>query len=283
MDAGAQTGAVPLTPPQRAGRSYTLGELMVAAAAREIRDREWVFVGMRLPLLAFLLAKRLHAPGAVGLYENGILRQDPAPEMLYTMADPPNQRGATFCGPMIEVMSLLQRGKVDVGFLGAAEVDRHGNLNSTWGSRPSARRGGLGTGDEQPVRLPGSGGAGDIACLARRTVVLIAHQRHRLVERVGYITSPGYGDGGDWRRRQGLRAGSGPAAVLTTLGVLRFDAEGEAYLASVHPGVRSEDVVANTGWELRVAGDLAQTPLPTEAELGVIREFDPRGFWTGES
>ena len=131
MTGEAQTNAA--APP--AAPTYSLGELMVAAAAREIRDGEWAFVGMRLPLLAFLVAKRLHAPRAVGLYENGLIREQPAPEMLYTMADPPNQRGATFCGQMIDVMSLLQQGRVDVGFLGAAEVDRHGNLNSTWGSR----------------------------------------------------------------------------------------------------------------------------------------------------
>jgi glutaconate CoA-transferase subunit B len=242
---------------------------MVAAAAREILDGEWVFVGMRLPLLAFLVAKRLHAPRAVGLYENGVIRVDPAPEMLYTMADPPNQRGATYCGEMTRVMSLLQQGCVDVGFLGAAEVDRHGNLNSTWGRR-----------DGQVVRLPGSGGAGDIACLAKRTVVLMAHQPHRLVERVGYVTSPGYGTGGDWRSAIGLRAGSGPAAILTTMGVLRFDETGDAYLASVHPGVAVGQVVANTGWKLRVAADLGETPAPSAAELGVIREFDPEGFWT---
>jgi glutaconate CoA-transferase subunit B len=245
---------------------------MVAAAAREIRDGEWAFVGMRLPLLAFLVAKRLHAPRAVGLYENGLIREQPAPEMLYTMADPPNQRGATFCGQMIEVMSLLQQGRVDVGFLGAAEVDRHGNLNSTWGSR-----------EGRPVRLPGSGGAGDIACMSRRTVVLMAHQPHRLVERVGYVTSPGHGSGGTWRRDVGLRPGTGPSAILTTRGVLRFDEEGEAFLSSVHPGVAVEDVVANTGWKLRVAPDVAETPAPTEAELAVIREFDPTGFWTRQS
>jgi glutaconate CoA-transferase subunit B len=251
---------------------YTLGELMVAAAAREIHDGEWAFVGMRLPLLAFLVAKRLHAPRAVGLYENGVIRVDPAPEMLYTMADPPNQRGATFCGPMISVMSLLQQGRVDVGFLGAAEVDRHGNLNSTWG-----RRGG------SAVRLPGSGGAGDIACLSKRTVVLMAHQRHRLVERVAYVTSPGYGEGGDWRRKEGLPARTGPAAILTTMGVLRFDETGDAYLASVHPGVRVDDVVANTGWDLRVASDLGETLAPSREELRVIREFDPKGFWTRQT
>jgi glutaconate CoA-transferase subunit B len=251
------------------GSAYSLGELMVAAAAREIRDGEWVFVGMRLPLLAFLVAKRVHAPRAVGLYENGVIREEPAPEMLFTMADPANQRGATLCGQMTDVMSLLQQGRVAVGFLGAAEVDRHGNLNSTWGSR-----------DGRDIRLPGSGGAGDIACLARRTVALMAHQPHRLVERVRYVTSPGYGDGAGWRERVGLRASSGPSAILTTLGVLRFDKTCEAYLASVHPGVTAEEVKRNTGWNLRVAADVAETPAPSAAELAVIRELDPKGFWT---
>jgi glutaconate CoA-transferase subunit B len=263
----AQTSTTPGT-----SSGYSLGELMVAAAAREIRDGEWAFVGMRLPLLAFLVAKRLHAPRAIGLYENGLIREQPAPEMLYTMADPPNQRGATFCGQMIDVMSFLQQGRVDVGFLGAAEVDRHGNLNSTWGNR-----------EGRFVRLPGSGGAGDIACLSRRTVVLMAHQPHRLVERVGYVTSPGYGAGAQWRREVGLRPGSGPSAILTTRAVLRFDDEGEAFLATVHPGVTVAEVVANTGWNLRVARDVAETPAPTEAELAVIREFDPTGFWTRQS
>lgn len=255
-----------------ASRPYTLGELMVAAAAREIADSEWVFVGMRLPLLAFLVAKRLHAPRAVGLYENGVIREEPAAEMLYTMGDPPNQRGATFCGPMLDVMSLLQQGRVDVGFLGAAEVDCHGNLNSTWGKREGGE-----------VRLPGSGGAGDIASLAKRTVVLMAHHPHRFVERVGYITSPGCGSGGDWRRSVGLRSSSGPSAILTTLAVLRFDERGEAYVASLHPGVTREEVRAKTGWELSVPQTVGETPAPSEAELATIRSFDPEQFWTGKS
>ena len=111
--------------------SYTLGELMVAAAAREIRDGEVVFVGMRLPLIAFVVAKRTHAPNCIGLFENGVIRSTPASELIYTMADPPNLLGATQCLDMIGVMSLLQAGRVDLGFLGAAEVDRFGNLNST--------------------------------------------------------------------------------------------------------------------------------------------------------
>lgn len=250
--------------------SYTMGELMVAAAAREVRDGELAFVGMRLPLLGFAVAKRTHAPNVVGLYENGVIRDAPSRELLYTMADPPNLLGASFCGQMLDVMSILQQGRVGLGFLGAAEVDRFGNLNTTWGRR----------GDARGVRLPGSGGACDIACLAQRTVVLLAHEKARLVEKVAFITSPGNGTGGDWRQRVGLRANSGPSAVITTMGVLRFNASGEAYLASVHPGVRVEDVLSNTGWPLRVAEKLEETPAPSAAELAAMRELDPNHFWT---
>lgn len=257
------------TPQTETALGYSLGELMVASAAREVRDGELVFVGMRLPLLSFLVAKRTHAARAVGLYENGVIRETPSPELLYTMADPPNLLGATLCGQMLDVMSLMQQGRVNVGFLGAAEVDRFGNLNSTWGHRNGAN-----------TRLPGSGGACDIACLAQRTVVLLPHERARLVEKVSYVTSPGYGSGNSWRRAQGLPAKSGPSAMITTMGVLRFGNDGEAYLASVHPGVRVEDVLANTGWTLRVADALMETPAPSDAELAVMRELDPKRFWT---
>jgi len=252
-----------------AADGYTFSELMVAAAAREIADSELVFVGMRLPMLAFLVARRTHAPGAVGLFENGVLRENPSTELLNTMGDPPNLRGATQCGSMLDVMGLLQQGRVDVGFLGAAEVDRFGNLNTTWGYR-----------NKEMQRLPGSGGACDIACLARRTVVLLAHDRGRLCDRVGHITSPGFGTGEGWRRAQGLPPASGPSAIITTLGVLRFGHDGEAYLASVHPGVSVEEVLANTGWTLRVADELMETAPPSDAELRVIRELDPNHFWT---
>src|SRR6266699_2173769 len=118
-------------PAEQSSASFTLNELMVAAAAREIRDGEIVFVGMRLPLIAFVVAKKTHAPNAIGLFENGVIRSTPASELIYTMADPPNIKGATQCLDMLGVMSLLQSGRVHLGFLGAAEVDRFGNLNST--------------------------------------------------------------------------------------------------------------------------------------------------------
>lgn len=248
--------------------SYSLGELMVAAAAREIRDGEIVFVGMRLPLIAFVVAKRTHAPNCVGLFENGVIRTTPAPELIYTMADPPNILHATQCLDMIGVMSLLQAGRVNLGFLGAAEVDRFGNLNSTQVQ-----------GKNGMVRLPGSGGACDIASLAQRFVAMIEHAPHRLPERVAYITSPGNGDGRGFRKRVGLPRG-GPAAIITTKAVLRFGEDGEAFLASHHPGIPIDDVVASTGWKLRVSDQASETPPPSGEELHAIREYDKEGFWT---
>lgn len=248
--------------------AYTLSELMVASAAREIRDGEVVFVGMRLPLIAFVVAKRTHAPRAIGLFENGVIRSTPASELIYTMADPPNILGATQCLDMLGVMSLLQSGRVHLGFLGAAEVDRFGNLNSTEVRGPKGM-----------VRLPGSGGACDIASLAHRFVVLLEHSRQRLPERVSYRTSPGNGDGPGWRQRQGLPRG-GPSAAITTKAVLRFADDGEAVLDSVHPGVEVEDVLTNTGWKLRIGEKLSITPEPSAEELRAIRDYDKEGFWT---
>ena len=247
---------------------YTLNELMVVAAAREIKDGEIVFVGMRLPLIAFVVAKKTHSPNAIGLFENGVVRSTPSPELIYTMADPPNIKDATQCLDMLSVMGLLQSGRVNLGFLGAAEVDKFGNLNST----QVQGKNGL-------IRLPGSGGACDIASLAHRFVALLEHSKHRLPERVSYITSPGNGVGPGWRKRAGLPRG-GPAAVITTKCVLRFAEDGEAYLSSAHPGVTVEDVVANTGWKLKAPADVKTTPEPNAAELTAIREYDTKGFWT---
>jgi glutaconate CoA-transferase subunit B len=256
----------PAIPETRA--TYTLSELMVTAAAREIRDGEVVFVGMRLPMIAFVVAKKTHAPRAIGLFENGVIRSTPSPELIYTMADPPNLLDATQTADMLTVMSLLQSGHVNLGFLGAAEVDRFGNLNTTQVQ-----------GSKGLTRLPGSGGACDIASLAHRFVVLLEHSRHRLPERVSFITSPGNGDGHGWRQRVGLPRG-GPAAVITTKAVLRFGEDGEAYLDTIHPDVTREDVLANTGWKLRASPNVRETTPPSAVELKAIRDYDKEGFWT---
>jgi glutaconate CoA-transferase subunit B len=255
-------------PAEQRSAPYTHSELMVCAAAREIKDGELVFVGMRLPLIAFVVAKKTHAANAIGLFENGVIRSTPAPELIYTMADPSNILGATQCFDMLGVMSLLQSGRVHLGFLGAAEVDRYGNLNSTQVQGPRGM-----------IRLPGSGGACDIASLAHRFVVLLDHKKERLPERVSFMTSPGYGDGRDWRKKVGLPSG-GPSAVITTKAILRFDGNGEAYLHSVHPGIEVDDVLSQTGWKLRLGKNVQQTPQPSDAELKAIREYDKKGFWT---
>ncbi len=248
---------------------YSPGDIMVTAAAREIRDGEVVFVGMRLPLLAFLLAKCTHAPRAVGVFENGVIRDQPAPAPFITMGDAPNQTGALRLADLAEVMTLLSGGRVGVGFIGGAQVDLWGNVNTHQVYKP----------DGSMVRLPGSGGGADIACLAGRLLIIMNHEKRRLVPRVDYITSPGHGPEPGWRRRQGLTRG-GPSALITSLGVFHFP-QGRALLTSLHPGVSLEQVRDNTGWELESAPRLEETPPPTPGELAIIRRFDPQRFWTG--
>src|ERR1700737_1583144 len=251
--------------------SYTPQELMVAVASREIGDGDLVFVGMRLPILAYAVARNTRAPNARGLFEVGLMRDQPADAFLGTMGDPPNVVGALWATRMSNAMALMAQGHVDLGFIGGAEGDRFGNLNTSY----------IGAPGRPNVKLRGSGGGADIATLSRRWVTLMSHERRRLVERVSFVTSPGHGDGTPgWRERNGL-VGGGPAAIITTLCVLRFpEGGGEAYLASVHPGHTVDQVRAETGWELKVGADVGETPGPTEAELAAIRKFDPEGFWT---
>jgi len=223
---------------------------MIVAAARQIADRDVVFAGMRLPLIGFAVAKSTHAPGAVGLFENGLIREVPARGMVVTMGDGPNQHGATLATSLIDVMGMLQRGRVNVGFLGGAEVDALGNLNTT---------------KVGATRLPGSGGGSDIAAHAQRCVFIMEHERRRFVERVSYITS---------RPR-------GPVTLITTLGVFALNA-GPARVVSLHPDVTHDRVIEQTGFALEFEG-ATRTPEPSDAELEAIRTADPTGFWTGAS
>ena len=198
-----------------------------------------------------------------------MVRDEPASELLYTMGDNPNVEGALWCGPMLAVMGPLQRGEVDAGFIGGAEIDRHGNLNTT----------AIGNDRQHPaVALPGSGGGADIACLAQRLIVIMPHDRRRLRERVDFITSPGYGEGAGWRERVGLQRG-GPSVLITTLAVFRFP-DGEAVLDTFHPTSSVEEVRANTGWELKASPTVRPTELPSRKVLEIIRGYDPEGFWT---
>jgi glutaconate CoA-transferase, subunit B len=250
---------------------YTPQELMVAVASREIRDGDLVFVGMRLPILAYAVARSSHAPSARGLFEVGLMRDQAASGFLGTMGDPPNVAGALWATRMSNPMALMAQGNVDLGFIGGAEVDRFGNLNTSYVGDPA----------RPAVKLPGSGGGADIAVLSRRWVTLMSHERRRLVDRVSFVTSPGHGDGTPgWRKRNGL-LGGGPVAIITTLCVLRFpEGGGEAYLDTVHPGHTVDEVLDNTGWDLAVSLRVSETSAPSAAEIAAIRRFDPLGFWT---
>jgi len=231
-----------------------------------------VFVGTRLPLLAYLVAKATHARNATALYENGLIREEAARELLFTMGDPPNILNATSASTKLDVMGMMQAGRVDLGLLGAAEVDRFGNLNSTE----------VEGADGRPSRLPGSGGAADILSLARRSVILIPQERRRLVERVRFRTSPGNGDGPEFRVRVGLPPG-GPSAIVTTHAVFRFDRTlGEGYVAEVFEGVSVDHLLARMSWSPRVAQPVGLTRPFDEDEIAALRRLDPEGFWTRE-
>jgi glutaconate CoA-transferase, subunit B len=247
--------------------NYSPRELMVAAAAREIRDGDKVFVGMRLPLLGFAVAKETHAPNAIGIFENGVIRDWPALESIFTMSDPPNVAQSLVCGGLNDVMYLLQRGRVDLGFIGGAEIDRFGNLNTHWVQ-----------GNGKKIRLPGSGGAADIATMAKRCIIIMNHEKRRFTPKVQFITSPGFGDCGGWRERMGL-SGGGPSRVITSMGIFSF-AGSEMILSSYHPGITVDQIKDETGWPLRMAADVHETTAPIEEELAAVRKYDPKGIWT---
>ena len=242
---------------------------MVAAAAREIHDGEKVFVGMRLPLLGFAVAKELYAPNALGIFENGVIRDWPALESIFTMSDPPNVARALYCGSLNDVMYLLQKNRIDLGFIGGAEVDRFGNLNTHWVEENGKR-----------TRLPGSGGAADIATMATRCIIIMNHEKRRFPPKVHFITSPGYGDGATWRQKRGL-LGDGPSRVITSMGIFSFDpATREMMLTSNHPGISVEQIKNETGWPLRTSPDVHETTPPSKEELAAVRKYDPKGVWT---
>ena len=188
--------------------------------------------------------------------------------MLYTMGDPPNQLNAAWTTGLIPVMSQLQRGRVDAGFIGGAEVDRFGNVNTSY----------IGDFAKPTIKLPGSGGAADIAAMSKRFLVIINHEKRRLVEKVDYITSPGFLGGGEERAKAGLQGG--PCAIITDRAILRpHGPDNEMHLASIHEGHSVEEVRENTGWDLKILPQLVETPPPSREEMAALHEIDKEGFW----
>jgi glutaconate CoA-transferase subunit B len=238
-------------------------EMMSVAASRALRDGQVCFVGIGLPSTAANLARRLHAPNLVLIYESGTL--DSRPEQLpLSIGDGVLATSALTVISVPEVFNYwLQPGRIDVGFLSGAQIDSFGNINTTV----------IGEYDEPLVRLPGSGGAPEIAASCREVIVVMRQRARAFVEQVDFVTSVGYGTGPNDRAVLGLR-GRGPTRVITDLGVLEPDPETrELVLTALHPGVSVEQARAETGWELQVSVDLRITTPPTDAELAMLRSM----------
>jgi glutaconate CoA-transferase subunit B len=253
--------------------TFTPTEMMVVAAARELAGRRVCFVGVGLPNIAVNLAQRTVAPDLELVYEAGVFGARPA-RLPLSIGDPTIVTGATAAVSMFELFAFyLQGGLIDVGFLGAAQIDRFGNINTTV----------IGDYAAPTVRLPGSGGACEIAINAREVFVIMRQSRRSFVERIDFRTSPGNLGGAEQaeriRRTQGW-LGRGPSVVVTDLAIYRFGPTGEMTLASLHPGVTLGRVRAETGWPLATDGKPATTPPPTAQELRLMREeLDPDGAY----
>jgi glutaconate CoA-transferase subunit B len=242
---------------------WTSDEIMTVTAARSLRDGMSCFVGIGLPSTAANVARRTHAPGLWMVYESGTLGAVPD-HLPLSIGDGVLADTADTVVSVPEVFNYwLQAGRIDVGFLGAAQIDRYANINTTV----------IGDYADPKVRLPGAGGAPEIAASCREVIVIMRHSRRALVDRVDFVTSVGHGSGPGDRERLGLR-GAGPVRVITDLGVLEPDPlTRELVLTGVHPGVEADAVREATGWDLIVADDLAVTPEPTGEELAVVRSL----------
>lgn len=248
---------------------YSSAEVMIVNAARLLKDGDVVFVGVGQPNLACNLAKRTHAPNLVMIYEAGVIGAEPE-RLPLSIGDPTLVSGALSVVSMYDIFAnYLQRGNVDVGFMGGAQIDKYGNINATV----------IGDYDHPKVRLPGSGGSQEIAAWANRCYIMTPHQKRRFPEKVEFMTSAGFINGKGDREAAGLRGG-GMVGVVTDIGMLEPDETGEMILTALHPGKTAEEAQANTGWNLKIASKVSITEPITKKELNILHgELDPTGIY----
>lgn len=250
-------------------RKYSLGEQMAVALSKEIRDGQKVFIGIGLPLSGAIVAKFGHAPNVTLATEGGFIGVNPIGAMA-TMTDTAGAPGCLQFVGIWQVLSDLQRGYFDLGIIGGAQIDKFGNINSTaYFDNQKFTYG------SPKIRLPGSGGANDIASSSTHTILMFIQEKRRFVEKVDYITSPGYLGGPGDRERANL-VGKGPIAVVTTMGIFRFDENTkEMYLDAVYPGVKVEDIIKEVSWDLKLARKIKEAEPPTVEEIRIMRRIDP--------
>lgn len=251
---------------------YNTTELIACVASRVLEDEKSVLVGTGLPIIAATLAQRLHAPNLLIVFEAGGIGPR-IPRIPISVGDSRTFHKAVMAASMDYVMSCAQLGFIDYSFLGGAQIDPYGNLNTTV----------IGPHSKPKVRLPGSGGGNDAGSLCRRTIILMRQDRRRFVEKLDFLTTPGYLDGPNARERAGLPADTGPYRVITQLGVMGFHPGSKRMtILSVHPGVTIDDLLEATGFELLISEDVLTTEPPSEAELKILRkEIDPAGIVIG--
>jgi len=245
--------------------SYTASELMVARASRELKDGEVVFVGIGLPNLACNLARRLQAPNLVLIYESGAVGAVPS-RLPLSIGDPCLVTDSISVCSMVEVFNYyLQGGLIDVGFLGGAQVDKYGNINSTV----------IGNYSHPKVRLPGSGGACEISIHAKKIIIILKQNKKTFPEKIDFITTPGFIDERNQRKKYNMQ-GRGPDLVITDFGVYRFSKKNhKMFLSEMHPGITLNDLKQNVSWDINISPNLTSTKLPTKEELNIISELDP--------
>jgi len=256
-----------------ASSNYKLTELMVVRCAKEIKDGETVFVGVGLPIVVAAYAFATHAPNMIMFTEGGAIRATPPQALGITVDDPALFTGADQTFGMLATMAALQRGECDVAFIGGAQIDKYGNINSS------------GVGDwskkESFTYFAGSGGANDMATSGKRVLAIMPQDAKKFVNKVDYITTPGFLGGPGEREKCGM-IGGGPDCVVSTMGVYRFDPKTkEMYLAEYFPGQSVERIKANCAWDLKISPKVVETTPPTDEEVKVLRAIDPTGFYLG--
>ena len=255
-----------------ANMPYSSTELLACVASHMLEDQKSVFVGTGLPMIAAMLAQRTHAPNLLLFFEAGGIGPE-VPVLPISVGDSRTFYMAVAASSMHDSMAMAQAGYIDYGFLGAAQIDKYGNINTTV----------IGPYDHPKTRLPGSGGANDVGTLCNKTIILVRQDKYRFVEKTDFLTTPGYLNGFDSREKQGLPKGSGPYRVITQLGVYGFDdVSKQMKLVSIHPGVTIDQIKENSGFEIVIPDHVQTTMLPSKKELEILKKIDPVGIVLGK-